>query len=464
VSEKLNSKISEDVLWFDAFGVNSLELEVFLKAAATTSLQPTPLKSKIPAGPGLFLFKSVTDELCDTLREHSRYCPRILAVRLGEKPLDGPECWRLLSTGASDVVVWSQDIGLQTILARLERWREIDRIVFSGHVSNYAIGISNVWQTVLRDIVELAYFTDSSVLIMGETGTGKELISNLIHTLDRRESKGKLVVVDCTTIAQELSGSEFFGHERGAFTNAITSRDGAFALADGGTLFLDEVGELPLRLQKELLRVIQEHTYKKVGSNSWLPTRFRLICATNRDLTKAVDRGSFRRDLYHRIATWIIHLPTLHDRREDILPLTRHFLREIFQGKAIPELDPAVRDCLIFKDYPGNVRDLRNLILRIGLRHVGSGPITVGDIPTADRPALGQYTKGWRDDDFVESIRRALAGGANLEALKSAAAETAYEVALKEEAGDAKRAAIRLGVSLRAVQAKRAVHKRDTPD
>jgi DNA-binding NtrC family response regulator len=123
-----------------------------------------------------------------------------------------------------------------------------------------------------------------------------------------------------------------------------------------------------------------------------------------------------------------------------------------------------VRDCLIFKDYPGNVRDLRNLILRIGLRHVGSGPITVGDIPTADRPALGQYTKGWRDDDFVESIRRALAGGANLEALKSAAAETAYEVALKEEAGDAKRAAIRLGVSLRAVQAKRAIHKRDTPD
>jgi hypothetical protein len=113
VSEKLNSKISEDVLWFDTYGVNSRELEVFLKAAATTSLQPTPLRSKIPAGPGLFLFKSVTDELCDTLREHSRYCPRILAVRLGEKPPDGPECWRLLSTGASDVVVWSKDIGLQ---------------------------------------------------------------------------------------------------------------------------------------------------------------------------------------------------------------------------------------------------------------------------------------------------------------------------------------------------------------
>jgi transcriptional regulator with GAF, ATPase, and Fis domain len=299
---------------------------------------------------------------------------------------------------------------------------------------------------------------------MGETGTGKELISNLIHTLDRRESKGNLVVLDCTTIAQELSGSEFFGHERGAFTNAVASRDGAFALADGGTLFLDEVGELPVRLQKELLRVIQEHTYKKVGSNTWLPTRFRLVCATNRELTEEVGRRTFRRDLYHRIATWIIHLPALRDRREDILPLTRHFLGEIFKENGVPELDPAVRDCLICKDYPGNVRDLRNLVLRIGHRHVGSGPITVGEIPTADRPALGQVTKDWRNDNFVESIRRALAGGANLEAIKSAAAETAYEVALKEEADDAKRAAIRLGVSLRAVQAKRAVQKRESPD
>jgi transcriptional regulator with GAF, ATPase, and Fis domain len=463
MSEKTNSEISENVLWFENNGIKSRDLEAFLQATGT-SLQPVPLKSKIPTGPGLFLFKSVTDELCDALRNLSRYCTRILAVTFGEKPLDGPDCWRLLSTGASDVVVWSDDVGLETIQSRLERWQEIDRIVFSSQVSNYAIGTSKIWLTVLRDIVELACFTDSSVLIMGETGTGKELVSNLIHTLDRRKSKGKLVVLDCTTIAQELSGSEFFGHERGAFTNAVTSRDGAFALADDGTLFLDEVGELPFRLQKELLRVIQEHTYKKVGSNTWLSARFRLICATNRDLTKATGQRFFRRDLYHRLATWIIRLPALRDRREDILPLSQHFLKQVFHEDKVPELDPAVRDYLTCKDYPGNVRDLKNLILRIGHRHVGSGPITVGDIPTADRPPPGQFSKGWRDDNFIESIRRALAGGANLEALKSAAAETAYEIALKEEAGDAKRAAIRLGVSLRAVQAKRAVQKRVTPD
>jgi hypothetical protein len=186
MSEKTNSEISENVLWFENNGIKSRDLEAFLQATGT-SLQPVPLKSKIPSGPGLFLFKSVTDELCDALRNLSRYCTRILAVTFGEKPLDGPDCWRLLSTGASDVVVWSDDVGLETIQSRLERWQEIDRIVFSSQVSNYAIGTSKIWLTVLRDIVELACFTDSSVLIMGETGTGKELVSNLIHTLDRRK-------------------------------------------------------------------------------------------------------------------------------------------------------------------------------------------------------------------------------------------------------------------------------------
>jgi transcriptional regulator with GAF, ATPase, and Fis domain len=463
VSENSSLLISKDILWFDVNGIKTRDLEAFLTAAATTSVNPTPLKSRIPTGPGLYLFASVTDELCESLQEYSRYCGRILAVAMGEKPPNGPECWRLLSAGATDVVVWSADEGPQTIQAMLARWCEIDRIANSQDVLDCVIGRSKVWQTVLRQIVEVACFTDSSVLIMGETGTGKELISKLIYTLDRRVSKGNLVVLDCTTIASELSGSEFFGHERGAFTNAIASRDGAFALADGGTLFLDEVGELPLRLQSELLRVIQEQKYKKVGSNTWRRTEFRLVCATNLDLTEAVAQGTFRRDLYHRIATWCVRLPALRDRREDILPLARHFLREIFQDNEAPELDPAVRDCLIVKDYPGNVRDLRNLILRIGQRHVGSGPITVGGVPAADRPDQGQFIHNWRDNNFVDAIQRALASGANLESIKSAAAETAYEVALNDEAGNAKRAAIRLGVSPRAVQAKRASRKRTQP-
>src|SRR5437763_9151048 len=132
--------------------------------------------------------------------------------------------------------------------------------------------------------MEAAFFTDAPVLSTGETGTGKELIARLVHSLDARSKKRDLVVVDCTTIVPTLSGSEFFGHERGAFTGAVSTREGAFALADGGTLFLDEVGELPLTLQPRLLRVLQEHTYKRVGGNLWQEAKFRLVCATNRNL------------------------------------------------------------------------------------------------------------------------------------------------------------------------------------
>ena len=124
-----------------------------------------------------------------------------------------------------------------------------------------------------------------------------------------------------------LSGSEFFGHERGAFTGAVSQRTGAFGAADGGTLFLDEVGELPLRLQAELLRVIQEGSYKRVGSNTWNRARFRLICATNRDLAEEEQRGAFRRDFYHRIAAWRCHLPALRDRAGDVVSLAEHFVR-----------------------------------------------------------------------------------------------------------------------------------------
>src|SRR5262249_44123862 len=153
-----------------------------------------------------------------------------------------------------------------------------------------------------------------------------ELLARLIHELNAATKERSLVVVDCTTIVPELSGSEFFGHERGAFTGAVAARDGAFALADGGTLFLDEIGELPSHLQAQLLRVIEEGTYKRVGGNAWQRTNFRLVCATNRDLPRLVEAGKFRGDLYFRIASWVFRIPPLSERIEDILPLARHFL------------------------------------------------------------------------------------------------------------------------------------------
>jgi transcriptional regulator with GAF, ATPase, and Fis domain len=290
------------------------------------------------------------------------------------------------------------------------------------------------WISVLRRIIELARFTDHSALIVGESGTGKEFVARLIHTLDSRPDKRDLVIVDCTTIAPELAGSEFFGHERGAYTSAIARRDGAFALADGGTLFLDEVGELPLVLQAELLRVVEEHTYKRVGGNTWKNTNFRLVCATNRDLAEEQVQGRFRRDFYHRIATCICRLPPLRERREDIPHLARHFLQKIYPGQDPPDLDDTVRDYVISRDYPGNVRELRKVITRIAQRHIGSGPITPGNIAEEDRPAATALAqKDWRDDMFQLAIRRALSLGVKLREISNGAAEIAMQIALEED-------------------------------
>ena len=280
----------------------------------------------------------------------------------------------------------------------------------SPAIRDELVGECPAWRSVVRQVVEMARFTDAPVLFSGESGTGKELVARAVHELDPRSDKGALVVLDCTTIVPSLSGSEFFGHERGAFTGADSPRDGAFALADGGTLFLDEVGELPLTLQAELLRVVQEGTYKRVGSNQWRETRFRLVCATNRDLLAEAAAERFRRDFYFRIAGWLIALPPLRERRGDILPLTRHFLRRLQPDPEPPELDAPVRDFLLGREYPGNVRDLRHLVTRMRHRHVGPGPITLGDIPDDEREAPAR-DRDWRDDGFERSVRTALERG-----------------------------------------------------
>jgi transcriptional regulator with GAF, ATPase, and Fis domain len=260
-------------------------------------------------------------------------------------------------------------------------------------------------------------------------------VAQLIHELDPRPNKKRLVVLDCSTVVPSLSGSEFFGHERGAFTGASSSREGAFELADGGTLFLDEVGELPVTLQAELLRVIQEGTFKRVGSNTWRKSAFRLVCATNRDLATEKARGTFRNDFYYRIAGCTLHLPSLRERSEDILPLFRHFFRQLHPDRRPPELEGAVRDLLVNRSYPGNVRDLRSLVLRIIHRHLGAGFVTVGDIPDQERPGSAQPA-AWPDHRFEESIRCGLIQGVKLEDITVAAAEVAARLAVTREDGD----------------------------
>jgi len=414
-------------------------------------------RSPSSRGPGIIFFDEITPKLFDLIREASqRGMERVIAVGLSRCGVKPAGIWSFLDAGASDVIAWHDSPDpAREVAARFERWLSVDAIVQSPLVRNNLAGQSAAWIRALRQIVEVANFTDSSVLITGESGTGKELFAQLVHTLDARGDKGSLVVCDCTTIVPELSGSEFFGHERGAFTGAVADRKGAFALANGGTLFLDEVGELPLNLQAELLRVIQERTYKRVGGNSWQKTNFRLVCATNRKLIEEQSRDRFRRDLYYRIASWTCHLPPLSERREDILVLAKHFIEQLRPDNP-PGLDESVRRYLVAREYPGNVRDLKQLVTRIVQHHVGPGVITVGDVPEDERPC-GNDRPDTRGEEGMESaIRSAIAFGVSLKEIERTAGELAEKIVIEEEQGNLQRAAARLGVTDRALQMRRA--------
>jgi formate hydrogenlyase transcriptional activator len=226
------------------------------------------------------------------------------------------------------------------------------------------IGNSPVLEVVLEQVERVAP-TDSTVLIQGETGTGKELIARAIHNISSRCGRS-FVKLNCAAIPLDLLESELFGHERGAFTGAIAQRMGRFELADKGTLFLDEVGDIPLALQPKLLRVLQEQEFERLGSTRTHQVDVRLVAATNRDLTEMVKRGEFRSDLYYRLNVFPIPLPPLRARREDIPVLVTHFA-EIFGrrvGRKIEHIPPETMSALSSYHWPGNIRELQNLIER----------------------------------------------------------------------------------------------------
>jgi transcriptional regulator with GAF, ATPase, and Fis domain len=226
------------------------------------------------------------------------------------------------------------------------------------------IGNSPALETVLEQVQRVAP-TDSTVLIQGETGTGKELIARAIHNLSSRCGRS-FVKLNCAAIPLDLLESELFGHEKGAFTGAIAQKIGRFELADRGTLFLDEVGDIPPSLQPKLLRVLQEQEFERLGSTHTHHVNVRLVAATNRNLTDMVKRGEFRIDLYYRLNVFPVVLPPLRDRREDIPALVSHcierFARRI--GKRIVHIPPETMSALTDYEWPGNIRELQNLIER----------------------------------------------------------------------------------------------------
>lgn len=404
---------------------------------------------------GVVFFENESPAVYSALNAARDECAPALAVSLRPDSLSPAAAWRLLQAGASDVLEWRPgDSCLAAISARLLRWLRVDDLLASPAVRSNLIGRSPAWTTLVRQLVDAAHFSASPCLLLGESGTGKELAARLIHTLDPRPAKRDMVVVDCSTVVPELSGSEFFGHERGAYTGAVQSRDGAFALANGGTLFLDEVGELPLPLQAQLLRVIQEGQFKRVGGNDWQRTEFRLVCATNRDLERDVLDGKFRRDLFYRIAAAVFRLPPLRERPHDIIPLAEFFAKPA-------GLDPAVRAFLLSREYPGNVRDLQQVVMRMVRRHAGDGPLTLGDIADADRPSPALPLGDWSGPDFCSAIRKAVANGVTLKDIGRETADCAIRLALEESDGNVSKAARRLGVTDRALQLRRAAGRQE---
>jgi formate hydrogenlyase transcriptional activator len=246
-----------------------------------------------------------------------------------------------------------------------------DEIRLDHNIGNM-IGDGPAFQSVLKS-VQIVAPTDSSVLILGETGTGKELVARAIHELSSR-NKGSFVKVNCAAIPASLLESELFGHEKGSFTGAIAQRIGRFELAHQGTLFLDEIGEMPLELQPKLLRAIQDQEFERVGGTRTIRTNVRFVAATNRDLKAMVDENKFRADLYYRLHVFPVNVPALRERREDIPLLTRFFVQKHAQrmGRKIDTIPSSALEALVRYDWPGNIRELQNLIERSVILTKGS--------------------------------------------------------------------------------------------
>lgn len=262
------------------------------------------------------------------------------------------------------------------------------------------IGNSRALEAVLEQVERVAT-TGSTVLIQGETGTGKELIAQAIHNISSRCGR-PFVRLNCAAIPLDLLESELFGHEKGAFTGAIAQKIGRFELADKGTLFLDEVGDIPSALQPKLLRVLQEQEFERLGSTRTHQVDVRLVAATNRDLTQMANRGEFRSDLYYRLNVFPVLLPPLRDRREDIPALVTHFAETLGRriGREIEHIPAETMSALSSYQWPGNIRELQNLIERaVILSNHGVLPNPLPTAETEQRAAVSLGATTLRDSE-----------------------------------------------------------------
>jgi DNA-binding NtrC family response regulator len=346
---------------YEVLGVGSAE-EVLAKFA---SYQPDTLivDVELPGMNGLDLLKQLGPELHDVpaiiITGRGSEERAVSAIESGafwyiEKPLKGPVLHALLDRALSK----ARDIRQLALLQR--QLRESGRL---GEL----VGASKAMQEVMR-LVEMAAPSSASVLITGETGSGKEIVARSIHKLSPRAG-GPFVAINCSAIPETLMESEIFGHERGAFTGAAERRIGCFELADGGTLLLDEIGEMPSPTQAKLLRVLEDRKVRRLGSKIETPVDVRVLAATNKDPELAVGDGRLRQDLYFRLNVFHIHLPPLREHKDDIALLVEHILQEVNakHGKHVRGIGAEVLDIFMGHTWPGNIRELRNALERASI-------------------------------------------------------------------------------------------------
>jgi DNA-binding NtrC family response regulator len=345
----------------DVLGVASAE-EALAKFA---SYQPDTLIAdvELPGMNGLDFLKQLGSELLDVpaiiITGKGSEERAVAAIEAGafwyiEKPLKGPVLRALLDRALGKARDARQLAALQRQLREAGRLGEL-------------VGASKPMQDVMR-VVEMAAPSSASVLITGETGSGKEVVARTIHKLSPRAS-GPFIAINCSAIPESLMESEIFGHERGAFTGAAERRIGCFELADGGTLLLDEIGEMPPPTQAKLLRVLEDRKVRRLGSKSETPVDVRVLAATNKDPEPAVASGQLRQDLYFRLNVFHINLPPLREHKEDIPLLVEHILRDlnVKHGKHIRGVGAEVMDIFMSHTWPGNIRELRNVLERASI-------------------------------------------------------------------------------------------------
>ena len=387
---------------------------------------------------GLEIFRQLRKDhprqLVIVMTAHGTAQTAIEAMKLGAfdyilKPFDVPELLSILRRG------------LQTSASMRELAPQEGKKAVEEKAPGL-IGSSPAMQKIYKLVGQVAR-SDAAVLLIGESGTGKELVARAIYANSPRAAR-PYVAINCAAIPDTLLESELFGHERGAFTGALTQRIGKFERADGGTIFLDEIGDMPLPLQAKLLRVLQNGEFQRVGGDQTLRTQVRVIAATNKDLTAMVKEKSFREDLFYRINVVQIQLPPLRDRPEDVLPLAEHFLKQAEKERGL-KFSAASKKALQGWSWPGNVRELENVVSR-AVVCAAAESIEPGDLPPE---ILGQVIGGVAPWDWWKKVEEVAGKGGDLLA---AGEKLLVERALNEAGGNVKRASEILGVTRAALR------------